>query len=900
MSEHPSDDALSAYLSGRLSQEDSAPIEAHLSACSECVSRLDAASSGTDSFQKRLNEAVTPPNGGDHPAESSGVAAGTHVGPYILVERLGVGGMGEVWLARQEEPVKRSVALKLVKTDFAGPRVLARFEAERQALALMQHPNIAQVFDAGAMPDGRPYFVMEWVQGVPINRYCDDKNLTPAERLGLFIPVCQAVQHAHQKGIIHRDLKPSNILVSEVDGKPTPKVIDFGIAKATSGQALTDRTMLTDFGQILGTLEYMAPEQAAPNNVDIDTRADVYALGAILYELLAGSPPFSARQLREAGFAETLRLIREDEPLKPSTKLSSSAELPSIAANRKTEPRRLAKAVKGELDWVVMKCLEKDRARRYENVNQLAMELRRYLANEPIEAGPPSPWYRARKFYRRNRGPVWAATTLVAVLLLGIAGSTWQMVRAQDAEENARRNEANALRERDEKEKARAAEENERIKAQKRLAQVERGVKLLTEVFRDLDPALTAGDDKSLRQTLGENLERSAKQLSGDAVADAVAASKLQIALGSSLRWLGRYPTALELCEVAAATLESELGPNHLDSLRAKRVVGMLLLSVNRADRALPMLLTTQEKLEATLGLNNAEAIETLKGLHAAYGFTGKFDKDLETLERLLRAQEAVLGPGHADLLDTQGAIGYCHFKRGRADLAIPILETTGAAQTARHGERHYRTLSTGFSLGLAYLKAGKTQPGMDALERAATTARRQFGPSHKITMRFTEAWVSYLQKTGHVNRAAAVAEDFAAGARDLYRSEPTRLAAALEILAHLLMDTSKPAEAEQVYREILALKQEHTPQDWNTHYIRFCVATSLKAQQKGAEAEPLFIAAYEGLAAHAATLPPEGRGVWAGARNSLAAYYAKSGQTDKAAEWRAKAPLDVPSDNKR
>ena len=314
---------------------------------------------------------------------------GEIIGPYKLLQKLGEGGMGTVWVAEQAEPVKRRVALKLIKAGMDSAQVLRRFEAERQALALMDHQNIAKVLDAGATPQGRPYFVMELIKGIPITKYCDQEHLTPRERLELFIPVCQAVQHAHQKGIIHRDLKPSNVLIALYDGKPVPKVIDFGVAKATS-QKLTERTMFTEVGQIVGTLEYMAPEQAELNNLDIDTRADIYSLGVILYELLAGSPPFTAQQLRGAAFAEMLRMIREVEPPKPSTRLSSSDELPSIAANRKLEPKRLTRAVHGDLDWIVMKALEKDRSRRYETANGFAVDIQRYLADEPVLAGPPS------------------------------------------------------------------------------------------------------------------------------------------------------------------------------------------------------------------------------------------------------------------------------------------------------------------------------------------------------------------------------------------------------------------------------------------------------------------------------------------------------------------------------
>jgi tetratricopeptide (TPR) repeat protein/serine/threonine protein kinase len=349
---------------------------------------------------------------------------GSVIGPYKLIEQIGEGGMGAVWMAEQTEPVKRLVALKLIKAGMDSRQVIARFEAERQALALMDHANIARVLDGGTTGAGRPYFVMDLVKGIPITRFCDLHHLMPRQRLELFIPVCQAVQHAHQKGIIHRDIKPSNVLIALYDGKPVPKVIDFGVAKA-AGQALTEKTLVTGFGNIVGTLEYMSPEQAEVNQLDIDTRSDVYSLGVLLYELLVGSPPFSRKESEQGGMLEMLRVIREQEPTKPSAKLSTAEGLPTLAANRGTEPAKLTRLVRGELDWIVMKALEKDRNRRYETANGFARDVQRYLADEPVLACPPSAGYRLKKFARRNRGGLAVAGLVLFFLVLLGSGVGW-------------------------------------------------------------------------------------------------------------------------------------------------------------------------------------------------------------------------------------------------------------------------------------------------------------------------------------------------------------------------------------------------------------------------------------------------------------------------------------------
>ena len=440
-------------------------------------------------------------------------------GRYKLVEVIGEGGMGSVYLASQTEPVKRQVALKLIKTGMDSRGVLARFDAERQALAMMDHPNIARIYDGGVTPAGQPFFVMELVGGVPLTQYCDQQRLTVKARLELFVSVCQAVQHAHQKGIIHRDLKPGNVLVTEVDGRPTPKVIDFGVAKATEVK-LTDMS-LADVGAIVGTPAYMSPEQADPSSMDIDTRTDVYALGVILYELLVGSPPLEAKDFKRGAVLEMLRMVREVDPPRPSTKLSTADALPNIAANRSIEPARLSKLFQGELDWVVMKALEKDRGRRYDTANGFARDIQRYLADEVVEARPPSRGYRLKKFVKRNKGQVIAASLVLLTLLAGMAGTSFGMLRAEQRRKEAERN----------------------------LAFAKKGNEILGSVFAGLDPKKIAESGRPLQDVLRENLVQAVKDLEGSAIGDPLEVAEMQSILGVSLHGLGEYHLAVEVLE---------------------------------------------------------------------------------------------------------------------------------------------------------------------------------------------------------------------------------------------------------------------------------------------------------------------------------------------------------------
>ncbi len=481
---------------------------------------------------------------------------------YTLVELVGEGGMGSVWRAKQSAPVKRQVAIKLIKAGMDSRQVLARFEAERQALALMDHPNIAKVLDGG-LHQHRPYFVMELVKGIPITEYCDQHKLNPQQRLELFVHVCQAIQHAHQKGIIHRDIKPSNVLVAMYDDKPVVKVIDFGVAKATGG-TLSEQTIDTGLGNIVGTPQYMSPEQATFNNLDIDTRSDVYALGVLLYELLTGSPPFSAKELQKKGLLEMLRVVREEEPPRPSTRLSTADALPTLSANRGIEPKKLTGLLRNELDWIVMKALEKDRTRRYETANGFAADILRYLSGEPIAAHPPSTAYRLSKFVKRNRVQVIAAGLVVSALVAGVIGTTLGLLEAMRQAGIAQKSEAEANRQT----KIATAEAAEKEK-QRRIAEAQkkRAVEfqqqaidtLLATTNEDVEKLLgekkdLTANEKAYLEAIAKRWQSLAKQEGTDEIARSVRALG-HLQLGTLWQRLGRPEAAQQEYEQAIAIL---------------------------------------------------------------------------------------------------------------------------------------------------------------------------------------------------------------------------------------------------------------------------------------------------------------------------------------------------------
>jgi serine/threonine protein kinase/tetratricopeptide (TPR) repeat protein len=772
---------------------------------------------------------------------SSGAGPGTVIGPYKLLQQIGEGGMGTVFLAEQTQPVQRKVALKIIKPGLDSRQVIARFEAERQALALMDHPNVAKVLDAGTTDTNRPYFVMELVKGVPITDYCDDHHLTPRQRLELFIPVCQAVQHAHQKGIIHRDLKPSNVLIALYDGKPVPKVIDFGVAKA-AGPKLTDKTLFTEIGSVVGTLEYMSPEQAELNQLDVDTRSDVYSLGVLLYELLTGTTPLERRRLKHAALLEVLRLIREEESPKPSTRLSTAEGLPSIAANRGTEPKKLSGLMRGELDWIVLKCLEKDRDRRYETASSFALDIQRYLADEPVRACPPSARYRLRKFVRRNQGPAIAASVILLCLVAGIIGTSLGLVWAVSERDEKARALVAETTERMAKEQALAAEKLARDRAMDALRAMTDDV-VETQMARGA--TLTAENKEFLRKVIGL-YEGFAAIAVADVEGRAVRAEG-QFRVGLMLDRLGElkdaekaYSAALALYKHLAADVPTRsffregIARSHVN-------LGILFKETGRtkdAEGAYAAAVPLREQLAAEFP-NQPEYRRALAQTHGNLGTlfmaTGRL-KEAEAQDRAALGLYKQLVADFPALSELRQELALVHDNLGQlfADMGLAqdavgahaagiLVQKQLIADFPTRPEFRRELARSHFNLGRLHRSAGSGQEA-EADFAAALAVQKQLAadfpsqPDYRYDLaRSHNALGASYHARGQLTGAETAMRAALDPTRQLATDFPTRTVFRLEVaaintnLGCVIEDLNRPKEAEQHYVTAIALYQKLT-----------------------------------------------------------------------------------------
>ncbi len=697
------------------------------------------------------------------------------IGPFRILQVLGEGGMGIVYEAEQTEPVRRRVALKVMKLGMDTKEVVARFEAERQALAVMEHASIAKVFEAGVTERGRPYFVMEAVRGVPITEYCDNRKLSTRERLELFVPACQAVQHAHQKGVIHRDLKPSNVLVTEQEGAPVPKIIDFGIAKAT-GQRLTDKTVVTAYGQAMGTPAYMSPEQAEMSGLDVDTRTDIYSLGVLLYELLVGHLPLDPHEIGMQAFIARL-VMRETNPPTPSARLSGLGHTGGdVASSRRTDAGTLRRELRGDLDWIVMKAMEQDRARRYETANALAFELRRYLNDEPLLARPPSAVYRMGKFVRRHRGAVVAAAAAALALVLGSVLATAGMVRATRAE---------------------------RVAAQE--AEAARQVSdFLVGLFEVSDPGEARGNTITAR----EILDRGAERISTELTDQPRVQGRLMATIGDVYRALGLYDTAGELVERSLVIREEALSPEHEDVAASLDLLGSVYRyqgQYEEAEDARQRALAIRERL---YGPDDLRVVGTLEGLANTYTEQGKYDEAEPLMLRVLAIREGLMDRDDPELARTLSNTGAMYWRRGNVEEAEPYLRRALEIREAVLGADD-PDLADGFNnLGVLYWTLGRYDDAEMSYGRARDIYERTLPPDHPymaaIQNNLAEThWAQreYVQAESLFVRALAIKEA-------TLRPDHPSTAVTLNGLANVYRDQGMVDAAETLYRRALRIRE--------------------------------------------------------------------------------------------
>jgi len=839
---------------------------------------------GDDSAEAPTVGPADLPTLGESDASPLREGPGTRIGPYRIVESIGEGGFGSVFLAEQEEPVRRRVALKVIKLGMDTRSVVARFEQERQALALMDHPNIAKVFDAGATDSGRPYFVMELVTGAPITDYCDRSALPIRERLTLFAQVCRAVQHAHQKGLIHRDIKPSNVLVATQDEQPHAKVIDFGIAKATAAR-LTERTLFTEHRQLIGTPEYMSPEQAA-GSLDIDTRTDVYALGVLLYELLTGSIPFDSHSLRSAAYGEIQRIIREVEPPRPSTRLSQSTQtLASVATRRRTEPRNLTSTLRGELDWIVMKAIDKDRQRRYDTATDLAKDIERYLNQQPVAAGPPSATYRLHKFVRRHKVGVGLSATAAVVLVafaVALAIQARRIVAERDRANRMLEFQTGMLTE--VKPRLMGDELVLDLRERKKRALADGGASdaAARAALSSLDAALEGISmaDAARRiidvNILGPATETIAREFSADPETDA----RLRHAIARTYRSLGMPDKAVPQAELALELRREALGAKQRDALRIQALLGVLQFELGRLAESRAILDQVAPELLSAFGPEDRDTLLVRICQGVLLMEDGKNDEARKTFEEVLVTQERVFGPDDKDVAATLNNLAQSLMNLRKFEDAVPMLERALRIRTDEVGPDDPATLDTRQRLARLYHFLKRTDEAYGIQLETIEILERSSGERHPDTISAVAMLANMYKNEGRLAEAESLATKALALRRAVLGDSHSQTLRSLDDMAILYSRMDRQAEAERLFVEALERSTLTHGADSPATLDRVGnLAVSYWFQGRFDKAEPLFVRTLEATRAkfgekHAET---------AFAMNNLAILYTRLGRLDEA-----------------